>query len=47
MESVHLRNSSETDYIPDWKKQGQHYILEGEYWLDVFDMEKEISDGEP
>jgi hypothetical protein len=40
LEAVHLRNSSETNYIPKWKKQGQHYIIESEYWVEVFDMEK-------
>lgn len=40
LESVHLRNSGETNYTPNWKKQDQNYILESEYWLYVFDMEK-------
>lgn len=40
LESVQLRNSGETNYIPNWKKLGQHYILESEYWVEVFDMEK-------
>jgi superfamily II DNA or RNA helicase len=40
LESVQLRISGETNYVPNWKKQGQQYILESEYWIEVFDMEK-------